>query len=125
MRYVDDEVIDVATLPLTHRQMHSIEQAGYWIYRPVEWPLSTAAQNDSILMVGYPSSWRLEVSVSEHDFQATTQGLIVQSVHAAGFIAHRDPAFGDEVSVSPKMWRPSTLAGAAAVRCSLRGTNLC
>ena len=99
VRYVDDERIDVATVPLTANEVARVEAAGYRVFRPTGWPPPSVVVGDGILMAGYPGAWRQQVSASEHDFGAMTLLLIVQSVHDAEFIAHRDPAFSEPVPI--------------------------
>jgi hypothetical protein len=99
IRYVDEQRIDVATVPLTENDVTRVERGGYRVFRPSGWPPPTVVEGDGILMAGYPGTWRLPVSASEHDFRATTLLLIVKSVHDYEFVAHRDPAFSDPVRI--------------------------
>jgi hypothetical protein len=98
--FVDESAIDIATVPITQEQLAQIEAAGFRAIRPASWPPPQVAVQDGILMAGYPSPWRLEVSWHEQDFRATTLGLLVHSVHSTEFVAHRDPAYSNSVSVS-------------------------
>jgi hypothetical protein len=78
IRYIDEERIDVATVPLTENEVARVEAVGYRVFRPVAWPPPTVAEDDGIIMAGYPGAWRRAVSASEHDFGATTLLLIVK-----------------------------------------------
>ena len=111
VRYVDEERIDVATVPLTKNEVARIEAAGYRVFRPAGWPPPTVVEGDGILMAGYPGAWRRHVSASEHDFGATTLLLIVKSVHDDEFIAHRDPAFSDPVRIDLEDVPPLAVGG--------------
>lgn len=93
IRHIDEEAIDVATIPLTTADLTAIEADGYRVIRPASWPLPTVQEGDSVLLAGYPADWRSAASWHEHDFAAVTQGLIVQSRHDLEFIAHRDPTY--------------------------------
>ena len=103
--------IDLATLRLTEQQVKRLERDGYRVIRPPDWPPPTVRENDSIFMAGYPAALRHQVSVTEHDFGATTFGLIVQSVHDSEFIAHRDPAFSETVRLTLDDVPPQMVGG--------------
>jgi hypothetical protein len=111
IRYIDEEAIDVATVPITEHDLAAIEAAGYFVIRPGSWPPPTVHEGDGVVLAGYPVSWRAQVSWHEHDFAAVTQGLLVQSLHAAEFVAHRDPAFLDSVAVTLEDMPPLAVGG--------------
>jgi hypothetical protein len=100
IRHIDEDAIDIATIPITASDVAAIEAAGLRVIRPGSWPLPTVQEGDGVVLAGYPGGWRTAASWHEHDFAAVTQGLLVQSLHEAEFVAHRDPAYLTSVTVT-------------------------
>jgi hypothetical protein len=94
--YVDPSR-DVALIALRSREAAHVETAGYRVVRPAVWPSPPLPEGAGVVFIGYPGSWRLQVSWHELDFAAVTLGLLIHSVHSDYFTCHREAAYSEQL----------------------------
>jgi hypothetical protein len=58
VRHIDEEAIDVATIPITASDVAAIEADGHRVIRPGSWPLLTVQEGDGVVLL----PWRLALS---------------------------------------------------------------
>jgi len=105
------DALDVATIRLHPEQIPAIEQDGYLIMRPGEWPPPSLAPMDPILVAGFPGNWRRQIAWDTMDLPGTTKLGLVQTFGEREFACQLDPAFVDQYTVEQGELSEDSLPG--------------
>lgn len=105
------DTVDVATIHLPPEQILALEQDGYMIMRPSEWPPPTLAPMDPVLVAGFPGKWRRQIARDTMDFKGTTKLGLVQHFRDSEFVCQLDPAFVDQYTIEQEELSEDSLPG--------------
>ncbi len=94
--------LDVATVPLTPRDLSVLEADGLHIIRPPTWPPPSLRRDDPVVLAGFPGPWRRQLSWDELDFRSFTMLALVHEIREDEFVCQIDREFLVERRILPQ-----------------------
>jgi len=85
--------LDIATLRLSEREIVALERDGFQVVRPSEWPPMAPSQGSAIVLAGFPTKWRRDLSWEELSMSAMIMRSFVVSTSEGQFTTLLEPTY--------------------------------